>query len=225
LIDDTSNSIASPFAAARYADNPDPRCACVLVLDKSGSMAGNPIRELNAGLQQLRQELLEDPLACRRVEMAVVPFGPVVRGAAFYQADTFDPQPLHAEGGTPTGEALNYAMDLVERQKQAYKSIGIPYYRPWIILITDGQPTDAWHAAAQRLQAGEARKAWTCFALGIQGADMNVLRQISPRAVPLRGLAFKEFFIWLSASLSGISRSSIGSQVVLAPTNSWTIES
>jgi uncharacterized protein YegL len=54
---------------------------------------------------------------------------------------------------------------------------------------------------------------------------MNVLRQISPRAVPLRGLAFKEFFIWLSASLSGISRSSIGSQVVLAPTNSWTIES
>jgi hypothetical protein len=129
LIDDTSSSIASPFAAARYADNPDPRCACVLVLDKSGSMAGNPIRELNAGLQQLRQELLEDSLACRRVEMAVVPFGPVVRGAAFYQADTFDPQPLHAEGGTPTGEALNYAMDLVEQQKESYKALGIAYYR------------------------------------------------------------------------------------------------
>ena len=68
--------LGSAFDAARFADNPDPRCPCVLVLDRSGSMTGDRIDELNAGLRQFRDELLADDLAARRVELAVVPFGP-----------------------------------------------------------------------------------------------------------------------------------------------------
>ena len=37
--------------------NPDPRCACVLVLDTSGSMHGERIAELNAGLVAFRDAL------------------------------------------------------------------------------------------------------------------------------------------------------------------------
>ncbi len=33
-----------------FPDNPDPRCAVVLLLDTSGSMSGQPIIELNKGL-------------------------------------------------------------------------------------------------------------------------------------------------------------------------------
>jgi uncharacterized protein YegL len=40
--------------------NPEPRCPCVLVLDTSGSMDGQPMNELNAGLQALRDALLKD---------------------------------------------------------------------------------------------------------------------------------------------------------------------
>ncbi len=39
-----------PFGAAEFADNPEPRCPCLLLLDTSGSMQGEPIRELNRGL-------------------------------------------------------------------------------------------------------------------------------------------------------------------------------
>jgi len=39
-----------PFDAAGFADNPEPRCPCLLLLDTSGSMQGRPISELNAGL-------------------------------------------------------------------------------------------------------------------------------------------------------------------------------
>ncbi len=150
--------LENPFQAARYADNPDPRCPCVLVLDRSGSMAGQPIAELNAGLQQFRAELLGDEMAARRVEIAVVPFGPVVRGSAFHPPTEFQPQPLTAGGDTPTGAALEYAVELIVQQKAAYKQHGVPYYRPWIILITDGQPTDELaprRAADPRRRAAE----------------------------------------------------------------------
>jgi len=39
-----------PFGADDFAENPEPRCPCVLLLDVSGSMNGKPISELNAGL-------------------------------------------------------------------------------------------------------------------------------------------------------------------------------
>src|SRR5689334_4646320 len=61
-----------------FADNPEPRCPCVLVLDTSQSMAGEPIAALNRGLQVFRDELLAVPLARKRVEVAVVAFGAMV---------------------------------------------------------------------------------------------------------------------------------------------------
>jgi len=212
---------ASPFAAAQYADNPDPRCACVLVLDRSGSMSGQPIAQLNAGLKQFRDELLADPMARRRVEIAIVPFGPVQHDSFFWQADDFNPTDLSANGDTPTGAALSYAIDLIDSQKRIYKSHGIAYYRPWIILITDGQPTDDWKQVAQRIREGEASKAFSFFAIGVESADMSVLNQLSPRATLLKGLAFREFFVWLSASLSGVSKSMVGAQIALPSTSAW----
>ena len=58
-----------------FASNPDPRCACVLLLDTSYSMSGPPIDSLNDGLKAFQQDLQEDALARRRVEIAIVTFG------------------------------------------------------------------------------------------------------------------------------------------------------
>ena len=55
-----------PFSDLTFVDNPEPRCPCVLLLDASGSMAGQPIKQLNAGLNQFQQELGSDPLAAKR---------------------------------------------------------------------------------------------------------------------------------------------------------------
>jgi uncharacterized protein YegL len=215
--------LGSAFNAARFADNPDPRCPCVLVLDRSGSMSGERINELNGGLQQFRTELLSDDLAARRVELAVVPFGPVGRGSDFHSPYDFNPQPLRADGDTPTGEAVEYAIELIADQKERYKSHGVMYYRPWIILITDGMPTDDWKRAARLVHDGEAAKAFSFFAIGVKDADMHVLRQISVRdPLPLRGLAFREFFLWLSSSLSSVSKSQVGTSVALPSPSGWS---
>jgi hypothetical protein len=61
------------LAAVEFAQNPEPRCPCVLILDISSSMTGEPIRELNEGLAAFRDELLADPVARRRVEKLLRP--------------------------------------------------------------------------------------------------------------------------------------------------------
>jgi uncharacterized protein YegL len=215
--------LGSAFDAARFADNPDPRCPCVLVLDRSGSMSGDRIAELNAGLRQFRDELVGDELAARRVELAVVPFGPVTRGSTFHSPYDFNPQPLSANGDTPTGEAVEYAIELVAAQKAVYKQHGVMYYRPWIILMTDGMPTDDWKTAAKLVREGEDAKAFSFFAIGVKDADLHVLRSLSVREpLRLRGLAFRDFFQWLSASLSGVSKSQVGTAVALPSPSGWS---
>ena len=44
---------------AEFAENPEPRCPCVLLLDTSGSMQGDPINALNQGLQAFKDDLSE----------------------------------------------------------------------------------------------------------------------------------------------------------------------
>ncbi len=59
------------FGTDSFADNPEPRCPCLLLLDTSGSMNGAAINELNAGLVAFKEELSADSLAMKRVEVAV----------------------------------------------------------------------------------------------------------------------------------------------------------
>ena len=206
-----------PFADVSFVDNPEPRCPCVLVLDVSGSMSGRPISELNAGLKQLQKELAGDPLASKRVEIAVVTFGPVKVLHDFVSAESFQASRLKVEGSTPMGEAILEALELVRLRKQQYQANGVAYYRPWVFLITDGAPTDDWRPAAKAVKDGEANKALAFFPVGVEGADMEVLRKLSARPpLKLKGLMFRELFQWLSNSLAGVSRSQVGERLQLA---------
>ena len=225
-----------------FAANPEPRCACLMLLDTSASMAtieggeyldlgytytqdGQTFRaasggrtrigELNGGLQAYRDSLTEDPLAVKRVEVSIITFGDRVETVCdFTTVDNFVPPMLHADGDTPMGAAIMAGLDALEQRKQSYKANRINYYRPWVFLLTDGAPTDDWAVAAERLRRLEARKAIAFFPIGIGAtADMQMLAGLS-NAHPkkLSGLKFRELFQWLSRSQRSVSNSRAGGE-------------
>jgi uncharacterized protein YegL len=112
---------------------------------------------------------------------------------------------------------------MIAKRKKEYKEHGISYYKPWIILITDGAPTDEWNRAAMGVREGEAGKSFAFFAIGVEGANMDILRQISVRApLKLKGLMFREFFMWLSASMKMVSSKNPGNAISLLPPSGWS---
>ena len=207
-----------------FVENPENRCPVILLLDTSGSMSGQPIQELNRGLAAFKQDVQKDSQASVSVEVAMITFVPIVKLTQdFVTIDQFTPPTLEVGGVTPMGGAIEYALDFLENRKQTYKDNGILYYRPWVFLITDGAPTDSWQSAAQRLREAEAQSRLSFFAVGVKDADMNILKQISPPERPpvtLKGLDFRELFVWLSASVKRVSSGKVG-QAVALPNMGW----
>jgi uncharacterized protein YegL len=219
---------AALFAAGlEFADNPEPRCPFVLLLDTSKSMAGAPVQALNDGLRAFHTELMKDALARLRVEIAVLTFGGHVQLVQdFVTADSFVPPVLQADGLTPMGSGIMRALDLIATRKKKYQANGVAYYRPWVIMITDGAPQgedfDMIRQAIKRVAEQEANNKVMFFAVGVEGANMQLLSKIAVRPpAKLRGLQFTDLFVWLSKSAERIAYSQVSQQVELPPCDNW----
>jgi uncharacterized protein YegL len=168
---------------------------------------------------------MADSLAAQRVDVCVMTFGGTVQTVChFATAHSFTPPTLSASGDTPMGGAILQAIDAIADRKQQYKRNGVHYYRPWIFLITDGGPTDAWKTAAARVKEGEARKEFAFFAVCVEGGNVETLRQISVRdPLSSQSVKFRELFVWLSQSQRSVSHSNPGQedQVKLPSPSGW----
>lgn len=206
-------------------ENPTARCACALVLDTSSSMAGAPITELNSGVAQFMDALRSDDFASYAVEVGVFTFGgAVTEELSFTPAYQISGNPLlMASGGTPMGQAVDLAIERLESRKHEYKRAGVSYYQPWLVLMSDGAPTDEWKATARRLCDLSEKRKITVLSIGIgASASLEVLGQFSSRpAKTLAGIKFREFFQWLSQSMVRVSQSTPGLGVPLTATDSW----
>ena len=241
-----------PFGDIPLAVNNEPRCPCVLLLDVSGSMAtvvantgadlGYTIQQdgktynavsggttrvdlLNEGLRAFAADLASDSLAIQRVEVMVITFGNGVQTLLpFTTANQFTPPTLTANGDTPMGAGILKAIEAVEDFKKTLKQNAIHYYRPWIFLITDGEPTDDWKVAAEKVQEGEKYQKFAMFTVGVEGANFVTLSKISVRKpLALKGYSFREMFLWLSQTLRTVSQSTPGAedQVKLGSPAGW----
>lgn len=110
-----------PIGLPEFVENPEPRCP-VILCDTSGSMQGEPINALNTGLAAFQKDVYKDEIASLRVEVDLVTFAPVRLTQDFVTIDEFLPPRVTADGVTPMGEAIEYALDLMEQRKETYKN-------------------------------------------------------------------------------------------------------
>ncbi|AJQ92518.1 vWA domain-containing protein [Gynuella sunshinyii] len=210
-----------------FIDNANQRTPCVLVLDTSSSMSGEPIKQLNTGLKVFEEQLKSDPVAALRVQVLVIAVGgheDVTILQPWTDAVDFSAPTLQASGLTPLGQGMAKAMDEIDAQKALYDSNGISSTRPWVIMISDGCPNDyGWEEIAAQCRDAERQKKTVIFPIGTEGADFEALGQFSNKTPKkLKGLHFTELFIWLSRSMATVSASVPGEKVALPDTNSWS---
>lgn len=216
-------------------NNPTARVPIVLCLDCSPSMSGKqelgassstngiPINELNEGVTMFLNSIRNDEVAKMSAEISIVVFSSLYEQILeFDYIENVSNPILELEleiGGTSIGGAVNMSLQLLEKRKKEYKEAGVDYYQPWLILMTDGSPTDNTHInVSKEISKLVNDKKLSIFPIGIgEGADMKTLKMFSPKRPPLKlkGLNFKEFFEWLSKSVSKVSESTPGDKVEL----------
>ena len=212
------------------ANNPNTRIPICIALNTSGSMDGKKIDELNRGVNIFLKTIFEDEITRYSADIAILTFGGTVEKVLDFGAveDIKLPKFL-ARGGTPMGEAVLEALDMLEDRKKQYQKNAVTYWQPWLVLMTDGAATDGEHAIPNKVAMAAEKtcdlvknKKLTLFSIIIEPGTPDELEKFCGKLAPLDGVKFEEFFVWLSQSVSVVSESSPGTRLKLPDPTSWT---
>jgi uncharacterized protein YegL len=179
----SSDSVKATPAATRLSAFAAPRARplpVIVLADVSGSMGENgKIDALNVALREMILSFGKESGLRAEIQVGLITFGgggayehlPLVAAHLIDGVEAFK-----ANGGTPMGSAFELARKLLEDKEQ----IPSRAYRPVLILVSDGAPTDAWEAPLAALKASERSQKATRFAMAIGAdADLDMLAQFA----------------------------------------------
>lgn len=190
-----------------------PICFC---LDVSGSMSGNPIKELNDGLQSFFSSMRENEETRSAADICIVTFGGTVdivlpfgklssqRSLSYINATT---------SLTPIGEGILTSLELLSERKDGYKNLGIKYYQPWLVIITDGAPQgeeamENMERAIEAVNELESLDRLVVFNIGVgHTVDFSLLKRLSQKRtepISIQSAQFSKLFEFLGSSSSSI---------------------
>jgi uncharacterized protein YegL len=157
-----------------------------LCLDVSASMRGEPIEGVNRQLPALRAAIGEDPAIAEVIRFGIVTFSDVARTVlplcdlSMVEAVP----PVSPEGRTSYGAAFDHLRKTIEADYQRSRTGGDRWYRPAVVFISDGQPTDdpeVWRAAHARLMDPSWKRRPNVLAFGFGSAEADVLAEVTGR--------------------------------------------
>lgn len=139
------------------------------------------------------------------------------------------PVELHADGETPLADAVFTAHTILQRRLERYNEVGVSHYRPWLVLIGDGDESQSMRdldkaARLLKTESDEKHLSVLCVSVGdADKAEYTSLGKLSPdgQVQYLNDLRFMDFFGWLSRSIQKTSRSLSGEEVKYDPTAEW----
>ena len=184
------------------------RLPVFLLLDTSGSMAGEPIEQVKNGVQMLVSALRQDPYALETAYLGVITFDSAAHEAVpLTELAAFQVPTISASGATSLGDALKMVAEVATSKLTKTTAISKGDWKPMVFIMTDGSPTDDWEAGLKRFQM---EKWGIVVACAVNGGDTKVLQRIAGDAVvkldTSDSSAMSKFFKWVSASVSNNSK-------------------
>lgn len=200
----------------------EPHLICALLVDTSGSMElHGAINSLNESIERFKQGLVNDPIARKRVEVALIEFNTNVNMINDFCPVSNMPTPqLTAYGFTSMGEGIKVAVDRVLERRKLHGALGTPQHKPWIFMITDGKSNSdvkVMREAEELIRQEEAKGHLNFWAIGVGDYDSSELFHLTKRVVELKSFDFTNIFDWLLESVSTISQSQVGETVAIQP--------
>ena len=198
------------------ASNRSLRILMCICIDSSFSMQGR-IRDINRGIRQFLQQLSENQLAVDAAEICLVTFGKQVTVLSDFGKVKQALDAVTVSGGitasgsqTKMGQAVMTALDHLERHRAELKTVGVNFYDPWLILISDGDATDDCGPAVRRVQKmhRDIRLKVKCLSMG-EGSEQLKDFTMDGKVDRLEDLQVMDFFAMLSRSISQASQASI----------------
>ena len=148
----------------------------LLLLDTSYSMSGDSIETLNIAVDAMIKEFKKAETMETFIKLSIITFGSengVDLHIELTEVSNMDFQPLSVHGATPMGTAFKMAKAMIE-DKGIFKGRD---YRPTIILLSDGEPTDDWEGSLDNfINSGRSAKC-DRMAVAIGSADKSVLNK------------------------------------------------
>ena len=199
------------------------RLLTYLCIDTSGSMNGEPIVAVNAGLQALLTSLRSNPYALESVHLSITTFDSEIKEVLPMTpvADIMLPEiTCPKSGATLLGAALEDICAQVQRDVRKSSATEKGDWKPMLVILTDGKPTDtmAYSEVIPRLQAAGFAKILACAA-GPK-SDAAQLKRLTDFVVSLDTMdatSFAKFFEWVSATFSKDSQSRGATESVELP--------
>jgi len=150
------------------------RALHVLILaDTSGSMSvDGKISALNEAIQNMVLTFKQESARQAEIQVGLITFGgdqaemhlPLARASEIEAIE-----PLKATGRTPMGHAFDLATQVLENKEL----ITSRDYRPVVILLSDGIPTDDWKSGLKKMTSSERAQKASRFAMAI-GEEANI---------------------------------------------------
>ena len=195
--------------------------ACLFLLDTSLSMKKEAITSLNASINRFKEELCKEERVRNILDVAIVEFNSTIRRVQkCCPVEYMESVNLIANGGTDVKKELKMTIDMVRKRSHFYyEDIGMPLYKPWIVMITDGYPNTSIDKIAADIAELEDNDKLHLWSLAVEGADESILNKLcgGKRVLKLKGHDFSNFFDWVNMSMRSISRSTPGEKAKGVP--------
>ena len=174
-----------------------PHIPLLFLVDTAGSMHGEPIRSLEIGITKLCKLLSESELA-EVIDLAIISFSDHAEIIRPFSPSSVEYEiALTAYGITSLQDGLQTALHEVYKRRRKYMELGVRYYKPKIILITDCNFVDDLSVIQNMVENQTTNNKISLFAIGLPGCDNNILQAITKYVVNVDDYDLDELFYYL----------------------------